>query len=383
MEHKMKNLIFILIYMSIFSCSGKQEVDFLSIGLEEAFDVAKQKDKLVMVDFFSKTCMPCVRLVNTVFKDKLISKYINQQFISVKLTADTHDNYWELREYYNVVGLPTVIFFNSEGNEIDRNCGFNGDKKQYYQTIKDYVSNKNTLLILLANYKSDSLSIENNYNLAMKYVTRDELIKSYQYFSNVLNFDKNDQYGYHEKSQLYLALYKIRFDDEKSLLLNIIANSDNNEDVKLGYDYLFNFYEKHKDTSNYIVACNAAISRLPARDVAYWRLLNHYKSINDISMYLSTCKIAIANMPSNSSYYRNYARAVYQYKLIDNYDEAIEISKTALDINPDLDKIWYTLSLIYNELGYSDNATKAIEAAIKINPNKEEYKSTLKKYDSY
>ncbi len=379
----MKNLIFILIYMSIFSCSGKQEVDFLSIGLEEAFDVAKQKDKLVMVDFFSKTCMPCVRLVNTVFKDKLISKYINQQFISVKLTADTHDNYWELREYYNVVGLPTVIFFNSEGNEIDRNCGFNGDKKQYYQTIKDYVSNKNTLLILLANYKSDSLSIENNYNLAMKYVTRDELIKSYQYFSNVLNFDKNDQYGYHEKSQLYLALYKIRFDDEKSLLLNIIANSDNNEDVKLGYDYLFNFYEKHKDTSNYIVACNAAISRLPARDVAYWRLLNHYKSINDISMYLSTCKIAIANMPSNSSYYRNYARAVYQYKLIDNYDEAIEISKTALDINPDLDKIWYTLSLIYNELGYSDNATKAIEAAIKINPNKEEYKSTLKKYDSY
>jgi len=379
----MKTIIFILICMSIFSCSGKQEVDFLSIGLEEAFDIAKQKDKLVMVDFFSKTCMPCVRLVKTVFKDKLISKYINQQFISVKLTADTHDNYWELREYYNVVGLPTVIFFNSEGNEIDRNCGFNGDKNQYYQTIKDYVSNKNTLLILLSNYKNDSLSIENNFNLAMKYVTRDELIKSYQYFTNVLNFDKNNQYGYHEKSQLYLALYKIRFDDEKSLLLNVIANSDNNEDVKLGYDYLFNFYEKHKDTSNYIATCKAAISRLPARDVAYWRLLNYYKSINDTSMYLSTCKIAIANMPSNSAYYRNYARAVYQYKLIDNYVEAIEISKTALDIDPDSDKILYTLSLIYDELGDSGNATKAIEAAIKINPSKEKYKSTLKKYGSY
>ncbi len=68
-DFKMKNLLFIPILVSIISCSGKQEVDFLSIGLEEAFDVAKQENKLLMVDFFSKTCMPCVRLVNTVFKD--------------------------------------------------------------------------------------------------------------------------------------------------------------------------------------------------------------------------------------------------------------------------------------------------------------------------
>jgi tetratricopeptide (TPR) repeat protein len=382
----MKYITSILVLMSIISCSEKQEseiqeVNFLSVSLEEAFDLAKQENKLVMVDFFSKTCLPCVALLNTVFKDNLISKYINQQFISVKFTADNHDNYWEIREHYNIIGIPTVMFFTSEGNEIDRNCGFNGDKEQYFQTIKDYISNKNTLLKLLSNYTSDSLSIENNYNLAMKHVTRDEISKSYQYFTRVLNLDKNNQYGYHEKCQLYIAIFKIRFDDEKSLLLNVIANSDNDEDVKLGYDYLFNYYERHKDTSNYIVTCNKAISRLPSRDVAYWRLLNHYKQIKDTSMYLSTCKLAITNMPNNSDYYRYYARTVYQYKLIDKYDEAVEISKMALDIDPDSDRIWYTLSLIYDETGDSDKAIKAIESAIKINPNKVEYKSTLKKYD--
>lgn len=99
-------------------------------------------------------------------------------------------------------------------------------------------------------------------------------------------------------------------------------------------------------------------------------------------MYLSTCKLAIANMPDNSNYYRYYARTVYQNKLIDNYEEAIEILKKALIIAPDSDRIWYTLSLIYYEMGDSDLAIKAIETAIKIDPDKEKYRSTMKKYTS-
>ena len=131
----MKYLILLMVFSVLLSCSNDlKEVNFQKLTLEEAFEKAKQEEKLVMVDFFSKTCSPCWKLLRTVFQNENYGPFINKNFISLKITPENENNN-KIKKQYHVWGLPTVIFFNDDGDEIDRICGYEGKKEQYFQTI--------------------------------------------------------------------------------------------------------------------------------------------------------------------------------------------------------------------------------------------------------
>jgi thioredoxin-related protein len=69
----MKPIIFVSLLNAIFSCSERKEVHFLKIEIKEAVKIAKEENKKVLVDFFSKGCFPCSSLQIKVFEDNHIS----------------------------------------------------------------------------------------------------------------------------------------------------------------------------------------------------------------------------------------------------------------------------------------------------------------------
>jgi thioredoxin:protein disulfide reductase len=89
-----------------------------------AFAQAASQGKPLMMDFYADWCAACKELDhNTYNQPEIISRA--QGFISLKMDF-TKQNDWskQMIEKYGVKGMPTVIFFASDGQEKERFTGF-------------------------------------------------------------------------------------------------------------------------------------------------------------------------------------------------------------------------------------------------------------------
>ena len=166
-----------------------------------------------------------------------------------------------LVKHHNVNGFPTVLFLTSQGNEIDRICGFNGNKDDYLKIIQDYAAGRNTLKDLMEKYNQDTLNIMVNFRLAKKYIDRWESSKAKKYLNTVLKLDVEDNYGFREKSELQIAIYTARYSDKKDVqpLIIFLNKSQNEEFLELGYNQLRQFYKNAKDTVQYFKTLDGAL----------------------------------------------------------------------------------------------------------------------------
>ncbi|MBU2472272.1 MAG: thioredoxin fold domain-containing protein, partial [Bacteroidetes bacterium] len=74
-----------------------------------------------IVDFYADWCIPCKELDAITFTDeKVINESQRFRTLKVDLTKTGDEKIQMMMERYNIVGVPTVIFFNAEGNEVER-----------------------------------------------------------------------------------------------------------------------------------------------------------------------------------------------------------------------------------------------------------------------
>jgi len=85
----------------------------------KAVDDAKASGTPVIIDFFANWCLACVEMDQLTFSQKpIVEKAKN----FVMLKVDATNNFPELRdlqEKYKVMGLPTMIFIDKKGQEIE------------------------------------------------------------------------------------------------------------------------------------------------------------------------------------------------------------------------------------------------------------------------
>lgn len=74
-------------------------------------------DKLVLVDFFATWCGPCKML------SPIISEIASDYSNSIKVCKVNVDENQKLALKYNIVSVPTIIFFKN-GEEIKSSIGF-------------------------------------------------------------------------------------------------------------------------------------------------------------------------------------------------------------------------------------------------------------------
>ncbi len=94
-------------------------VNFYNASIEEAMELASTEGKLTFVDFHATWCGPCKWMDQTTFSNKAVSKYLNDNYVSVKIDIDEFDGF-TAKEFYNIETLPTMLIFNSKGQLVDR-----------------------------------------------------------------------------------------------------------------------------------------------------------------------------------------------------------------------------------------------------------------------
>ena len=95
---------------------------------KENFDSSINQEKLVLVDFYSDTCIPCKRL-NPILTELEEAYADKTAFYKVNINFD-----FELAEKYDVMSSPTLILFKA-GKEIDRKTGF-----QLKEDLEDWIN---------------------------------------------------------------------------------------------------------------------------------------------------------------------------------------------------------------------------------------------------
>lgn len=87
---------------------------------EESLKAAKDQGKPVIIDFFAEWCAACHELDKKTFTDSRIQQK-GTSFVFLKFDATKNSDELEhLKEKYNIQGLPTVLFFNKDGQWLDQ-----------------------------------------------------------------------------------------------------------------------------------------------------------------------------------------------------------------------------------------------------------------------
>lgn len=86
---------------------------------EVAFEDALKSRRPIMIDFFADWCVACKELEKFTFTDKAVqAESANFELLQVDATED-FAGLDALKKKFNVVGLPTMIFYNSQGARVE------------------------------------------------------------------------------------------------------------------------------------------------------------------------------------------------------------------------------------------------------------------------
>lgn len=95
-----------------------QGIDWFAGSVEEAFDFAKSNGKPVYLYWGAEWCPPCHAIKATVFRSpEFLAR--SKLFVPVYLDGDT-ENAQATGEKFGVLGYPTMIVFDPQGNELTR-----------------------------------------------------------------------------------------------------------------------------------------------------------------------------------------------------------------------------------------------------------------------
>lgn len=105
------------------SKANKYEIDFVDSDLlMPVLERAESENKMVFLDFYTDWCMPCKLMDEDVFTDKEIGRYFNENFLSMKIDAESEAGR-NLAGIFEVRAYPTLIFLNKKGVSVVRKEG--------------------------------------------------------------------------------------------------------------------------------------------------------------------------------------------------------------------------------------------------------------------
>jgi len=98
------------------SAPARAQIEWLG-SIEEARDIASRTHRLVLVHFWSESCGPCMKLDQTVFRQRAFSQSLGANYAPVKINVAEHQ---DLARLYRVERIPTDIILTPDGREVHR-----------------------------------------------------------------------------------------------------------------------------------------------------------------------------------------------------------------------------------------------------------------------
>ena len=102
---------------------AKYAIDFVdSETLMPVLEQAAAEDKMVFLDFYTTWCTPCKLMEEDVFTDSGIGRYFNDNFLSMKIDAESQSGA-NIAGIFGVGVYPTLIFLDKKGVQVIRHEG--------------------------------------------------------------------------------------------------------------------------------------------------------------------------------------------------------------------------------------------------------------------
>lgn len=93
--------------------------------LDKVISLAKQQHKLIFIDGYTKSCVPCKELDSKVFPLEKVGDYFNSNFISVKYDLEEPVGERVRARYKDVItGFPSLILLDTTGRMIHKIGGY-------------------------------------------------------------------------------------------------------------------------------------------------------------------------------------------------------------------------------------------------------------------
>ncbi len=103
------------------SSDEHSSINWIKDDVDAAFQLAQETNKPVMIDFWAEWCAACKELDHKTFSQPEIYKFVNRDFIALKIDGtEITDEVKQVWKKFGVKGLPTVVFMDPDGKEIDR-----------------------------------------------------------------------------------------------------------------------------------------------------------------------------------------------------------------------------------------------------------------------
>ena len=102
----------------------------------ENYEASLNNNERMVIDFYADWCIPCKELDALTFSDPRVLNEFNRFTVYKVDMTKNNDTNEQLRKRFNVIGMPTVLIIDSNGNETKRLTGFvNAD--EFLTFIKD------------------------------------------------------------------------------------------------------------------------------------------------------------------------------------------------------------------------------------------------------
>ncbi len=113
---------------------GSKDANIQWKGYTEGMELAKSRNKNIFLYFHAEWCSYCKKMESTTFKDKKVSTYLNENFISIQIDTDKDtviSNQWKVR------GLPTIWFLKPDGTKVNNLPGYVDG--EYLSKVLNYI----------------------------------------------------------------------------------------------------------------------------------------------------------------------------------------------------------------------------------------------------
>jgi len=331
----MKNLFYLLsLFLIAFACvyrqPEKQEIRFISEAVKEA----KVANKLLIIEFWAPECGPCIRLKHDIFENEKNSEFLNKNFVLVKVSpADSvYKPLWKL---YNLEYQSTVIFFDMNGNEIDRTVSYDGYTDTYLKFMKEVSEGVNLYSVVFSTYNKDTINVNSNYVLAKKLMFRYQVTDAINHFNKVLLYDRDNKFRHNPECRFRIA--------EGELMLS--------GDVRKMQEYVKRYLNK-----DYVPK-------------AYEYLIGDLINKNDQISCISLCEEAVNKYPDSYEILNKYAWAICAFRMKADYGKALDMVQKSISINPGRAGTYSTEAWIHFEMGDKEKAIQLQNKAIELYPH--------------
>jgi thiol:disulfide interchange protein len=118
------SVLALALVLTVLGCdvdSGAGSNPFQKLSHGQALAKARSEKKVVMIDFYSDTCIPCRQLDTETFSNARVRAFLNEKTVAVRVNIE--DNR-QLARMYRIALIPCLVFVNGEGEEVGRLLGF-------------------------------------------------------------------------------------------------------------------------------------------------------------------------------------------------------------------------------------------------------------------